>query len=122
MPKGYSLDFRKKVMECVENGMSANATSLNFNISANTVRNWCKRYQAKGHYKERRHAGRKPRLCREDLDAYMQKHPNSTTLSIASHFDMAGSSVYARLKKFGYRYKKKSPAMWKLIRKKEPPT
>lgn len=122
MPKGYSLDFRKKVMDCLASGVSANAASLTFNLSANTVRNWQKRYQKEGHYQERRHAGRKPRLSREDLDAYMKSHPDSTLASIASHFDMAIPSVFHRLKKFGYSYKKKSPAMWRQAQKNDLPT
>ncbi|SPR13398.1 helix-turn-helix domain-containing protein [Orientia tsutsugamushi] len=40
MPKSYSQDFRDKVMRCVNPGKSCNASSVKFDIAANTVRNW----------------------------------------------------------------------------------
>ncbi|SPR14189.1 helix-turn-helix domain-containing protein [Orientia tsutsugamushi] len=51
MPKSYSQDFREKVMKCVNRGKSCNATSVKFDIAANTVRNWYKRYKSECHYK-----------------------------------------------------------------------
>ncbi|WP_041621258.1 helix-turn-helix domain-containing protein [Orientia tsutsugamushi] len=50
MPKSYRQDFRDKVMKCVNRGKSCNATSVKFDIAANTVRNWYKRYKSEGHY------------------------------------------------------------------------
>ncbi|SPR13147.1 helix-turn-helix domain-containing protein [Orientia tsutsugamushi] len=53
MPKSYSKEFREKVMKCVNRGKSCNATSVKFDIAANTVINLYKRYKSEGHYRER---------------------------------------------------------------------
>ncbi|SPM46071.1 IS630 family transposase [Orientia tsutsugamushi] len=45
MPKSYSQDFREKVIKYVNQGKSCNAASVKFDIAANTVRNWYKRYK-----------------------------------------------------------------------------
>nr|WP_230597618.1 helix-turn-helix domain-containing protein [Orientia tsutsugamushi] len=39
-------------MKCVNQGKSCNAASVKFDIAANTVRNWYKRYKSEGHCKE----------------------------------------------------------------------
>ncbi|WP_371254313.1 helix-turn-helix domain-containing protein [Orientia tsutsugamushi] len=52
------IDFWEKVIKCVNQGKSCNATSVKFDIAANTVRNWYKRYKSEGHYKERDRLGK----------------------------------------------------------------
>ncbi|WP_232488857.1 helix-turn-helix domain-containing protein [Orientia tsutsugamushi] len=54
MSKSYSQDFLEKVIKCVNQGKSCNVASVKFDIAANTVRNWYKRYKSEGHYKEKR--------------------------------------------------------------------
>ncbi|MFK7968426.1 MAG: helix-turn-helix domain-containing protein [Rickettsiaceae bacterium] len=46
MPSSYSQDLREKVITHVNQGNSCNRASIKFEIAANTVRNWYKRYKS----------------------------------------------------------------------------
>ena len=76
MPKSYSEDFREKVMKHVQKGNSCNAASIKFDIAANTVRNWYKRYKSEGHYRERAHLGKKGKINKLEFEKYVSLHQN----------------------------------------------
>lgn len=51
MPKPYSYDLRKKVLEAIEqDGMKKSEVSQLFNISRNTIDLWLKRQAETGDY------------------------------------------------------------------------
>lgn len=51
MPKPYSYDLRKKVIQAIElDGMKKSAAAIAFNISRNTINLWLKRKQETGDY------------------------------------------------------------------------
>ena len=113
MPSSYSQDFRKKVINHVLKGNSCRNAALKFDIAANTVRNWYKRYNAEGHYEEKNRPGKQSRLNREEFELYVNSNPNLTLAQIGKRYNMTGRSAGYYLKKFGYTYKKKSHATWK---------
>ena len=84
MPRSYSQDFREKVMKYVKQGKSCNAASIKFDIAANTVRNWYKRYKSEGHYKERAHLGKKGKIDKIEFEKYVSLNPNVTLVQVGN--------------------------------------
>ena len=119
MPASYSKDFRDKVMVCVKNGHTIAYVASKFEIAYNTVKNWCLRQENEGHYLAKKVGGKKGRVTKEELFAYITKNPNCTLVEIGKNFKMTSVGAYYTLKKFGYTYKKKSAVMWKQTRRRE---
>lgn len=117
MPASYSQDFRKKVITYVNKGNSCNKASIKFDISANTVRNWVKRYKSEGHYLSRKVGGKKGRVAASDIAYYVEENPDFILSDMGKHFNMSAAGAHYWLKKLGYSYKKKISPMWKLAKK-----
>ena len=119
MPASYSQDFRQKVMSYVERGHSCNQASIKFEISANTVRNWYKRYQSEGHYLAKKVGGKKGRVTSQDVASYIESNPNFILSDMGKHFKMSAVGAHYWLKKLGYSYKKKTFHTGKQAKKNE---
>lgn len=117
MPKAYSEDLRKRVVEAADQGMSYRAVAKKFDIAANTVNNWHTRYQKEGHYKEKPRLGKKPRLTRAEFEDYVDNNPDQTLKEIGRHFGMTGRSARYYMDKFAYKYKKKSRGIMRQARR-----
>ena len=117
MPASYSEGFRKKVITYIERGNSCNSTSIKFEIAANTVRNWYKRYKSEGHYLARKVGGKKGRATEQDVASYVSLNPNFTLLEMGIRFNMSAAGAYYLLKKLGYSYKKKPLPMWEQVKR-----
>jgi transposase len=122
MPASYSQDFRKKVIEYVNKGNSCNRASIKFEISANTVRNWYKRYQSEGHYLAKKVGGKKGRVTPQDIASYIKTNPNFILTDMGEQFKMTAAGAHYWLNKLGYSYKKKPSPMWKQAKKNVTPT
>ena len=122
MPKPYSKDLRKKVMDYVLSGNSSYKASKKFEISFNTVRNWYKRYHLEGNYESRPVGGSKGRLNSNIVSQYVKDNPNFRLIDMGSHFNITAVGALYWLKKLGYKYKKKAPVTWKHVKRKEYPT
>lgn len=119
MPASYSKDLRQKVMSYVIKGHSCNSASIRFDIAANTVRNWYKRYQSEGHYLSRKVGGKKGRVTTEEVASYIATNSNFILSDMGRHFKMTAAGAHYWLKKLGYSYKKKPSPMWKQIKNEE---
>lgn len=106
MPRSYSQDLRKKVIECVNKGNSCHSTSIKFEISSGTVMNWYKRYKSEGNYLSRKVGGKKGRVSQEEVAAYVKNNPNFILLEMGKHFGMSAPGALYWLRKLGYSYKK----------------
>ncbi|SPR10363.1 IS630 transposase-related protein [Orientia tsutsugamushi] len=106
MPKSYSQDFHEKAMKCVNWEKSCNATSVKFDIAANTVRNWYKRYKSEGHYKERCRLGKKGKIDKIEFEKYVLLNPNVILAQAGKHFKISIRVASYYMKKFSYSYKK----------------
>ncbi|KJV55418.1 helix-turn-helix domain-containing protein [Orientia tsutsugamushi] len=113
MPKSYSQDFREEVIKCVNQGKSCNAASVKFDIAANTVRNWYKRYKSEGHYKERDRLGKKGKIYKIEFEKYISLNQNLTLAQAGKHFGISIRVASYYMKKFGYSYKKNRLPTWK---------
>ena len=117
MPAPYSKDFRKKVIDCVNQGHSCNSVSIKFEIAANTVRNWYKRYKSKGHYLPKKVGGKKGRLTSQEVESYVKSNPNFILSDMGKHFGMTSVGALYWLKKLGDSYKKKTSPTWRHVKK-----
>jgi len=119
MPASYSLDLRKKVIEYVNKGNSCHSASIKFEISANTVMNWYKRYKSEGHYLSRKVGGKKGRISAQDVETYVNNNPNFILSEMGAHFGMSAPGALYWLRKLGFSYKKKPSPMWKQTKRSE---
>lgn len=119
MPAPYSKDFRNKVMNYVNRGNSCNSASVKFEISANAVRNWYKRYKSEGNYLAKKVGGKKGRVTPHDIESYIETNPNFILSDMGKHFKMSAAGAHYWLKKLGYSYKKKILPTWKVTKKSE---
>ena len=117
MPSSYSQDFRKKVITYVNKGNSCNKAAIKFEIAANTVRNWCKRYKSEGHYLPKKVGGKKGRVTSEEIASYIKSNPNFILSEMGQRFKMSAAGAHYWLKKLGYSYKKKTSPTWNLTKK-----
>lgn len=119
MPSSYSQDFRKKVITYVNKGNSCNRASIKFEIAANTVRNWYKRYKLEGNYLPKKVGGKKGRVTNQDILLYVKSNPDFILSEMGKHFNMSAAGAYYWLKKLNYSYKKKTLPTWKQMKKNE---
>lgn len=107
MPRKYSLDLRKKVVECILNGDNFSQAAKKFNISYETTRLWYNKH-LKGSLKDPKPKIRKPKkLDPELLKNYVEENPSHSVQQIAEHFGVWYQAVYYRLNQMGYTYKKR---------------
>lgn len=57
MPKSYSNDIRKKVIECVKEGSSYKEVLQRFKVSLSAVGKWYQRYEEEGNCEQRVRGG-----------------------------------------------------------------
>ena len=119
LPKSYSQDFRKKVMEYVNKGNSCNRAAIKFEISSGAVMNWYKRYKTEGSYEARKVGGKKGRISEKDVENYVKNNPDFILSEMGKYFNMSAPGALYWLRKLGYSYKKKPSHMWKQMKKKE---
>lgn len=118
MPKSYSEDIRKKAIDYILLGYSIHASAKKFDISENSVRIWYKRYLCEGHYRPKLPPGKVSKVSNEALCAYVDANPDATLVQIGVYFGLTDATICYRLKKLGYRYKKKIRDTKKRVRKK----
>jgi transposase len=115
----YSIDLRKKIIDCIESGKSQKELAALFKINPSTISRWWIRYKTEGHYNPRVRIGKKPKINAAELKNYVESNPNFKTSEMGKHFGMSSVGALYWLRKLGYSYKKKPSPMWKLVRKKE---
>jgi transposase len=107
MGKAYSLDLRKKVLNFIKKGHSKKKASEIFGITARTIFNWSKR-QEEGKLQASKNTNRKPKkIDPKELQKFIEEHPEMTILQIANHFGVWYQTIYYRIQKLGFVYKKK---------------
>ena len=72
MPKTYSMDFRLKVLDAIDEGQKKSQVSRTFNISRNTIDLWVKQRETTGSVAPRTYAQRGPEPKINDLEAFRQ--------------------------------------------------
>ena len=104
--KSYGIDFRKRVIEYVAAGHSKKETCGLFGISTNTLYLWEKQLKEVGHLEKQKRKPSPRKLPLEELEAYVNQHPDAFLREIAEYFNCSIHSVWASLKKLNITLKK----------------
>ena len=97
----YSIDYRRRVVEFVEQGGRKSEAVRIFKVSRATIYNWLGR--ADLNPKARGPCDRK--LKKEELAIHVEKHPDALLRERAVHFGVATSTVCMAMKKLNIRKK-----------------
>ena len=117
----YALDLREKVINYLKKGHSQRSCAEVFSLHLSTVQRWWSRYTSEGHFNPRRRLGSKGKVDPQALIEYVRAHPEQTLKQIGSHFGVADVSIFHRLRKLGFSYKKKPSPMWRQMKKSADP-
>ncbi|PPE03667.1 IS630 transposase-related protein [Holospora curviuscula] len=117
--KQYSLDLKERVIEYIKLGHDQKTSAKMFMVSKSSVSRWWIRYEKEGVIKPSVRLGSKGKIDPDQLKIYVENNENKTLAEIARLFNVSICSVYRRLKKLGFSYKKKPLPMWRLVKKNE---
>lgn len=104
----YSEDYRKRVMEYLDEGHTWVQTRETFKISMTAISSWREKYRKTGEVKDaapRRKEYRK--LEPGKLKAYVQEHPDAYLKEIGEVFGCSDSAVSKAFKRLGITRKKR---------------
>ena len=101
------MQLRVRVLNCLrEQKKGMDEIAELFGVARRTIERW-KVLEKAGRLAPITHSNTGPKkLNAEKLEAYMRTHEDSMLSDVAKHFGVHLSSVYRKLHKLGYRYKK----------------
>jgi len=112
MPKPYSYDFRKKVIEAIElNGLKKSEASEYFNLSRNTINLWLRRREETGDIgiKKDKKPGPSGKITDwEKFENFVQIYGDKTQVEMAELWeeDLSERTICRAIKKIGFTRKK----------------
>lgn len=102
----YSLDLKERVIEYIKLGNDQKTSAKIFMVSKSSVNRWWIRYEKEGSIKAKPRLGSKGKIDPNQLKIYVENNEDKTLAEIAEIFKASICSVYRRLKKLGFSYKK----------------
>ena len=99
-----SIDLRERVVNFVLSGGSKAEAARRYNVSRKTVYNWL----ARETLSPKSHGLRRRKIDKTQLRTYVAAHPHVLLRELATHFDVASSSLSRCLAKMGIVKKTKS--------------
>lgn len=117
--KQYSIDLKERVIEYIKLGNDQKTSAKIFMVSKSSVSRWWIRYEKEGIIKPKARLGSKGKIDPNQLKTYVENNEDKTLAEIARVFKASICSIYRRLKKLGFSYKKKPSPMWKRTKKTE---
>ena len=103
----YSIDYRRRVIEFLEEGHSQEETSIIFKVGTTTIKNWLSLLSETGSL-EKRPLDRKPRkFDTEKLNAYNEANPDALLKDIAAEFNGSTTGAFYALEREKITLKKK---------------
>ena len=100
----YSLDFRKRVIEFINNGGEKKEAAQIFKVGRSTIYTWLQRSDLAPSV--RGSCDRK--LKKDDLAAHVKAHPDALLRERADHFGVGVGTIWAALQKLSIRKKNAS--------------
>jgi transposase len=119
MPKSYSNDLRKKVIECVQEGSTYKEVSQRFKVSLAAVGKWYQRYKKAGDWEQRSRGGTAKKINIEKLREYAESNPDMKLKEAGKELRVSVFTISYWLRQLGFSYKKKPLRMWKQAKKNE---
>lgn len=106
MGASYSKDFRKRVLDYVEERHTRQQAADLFKISLNSVYRWQRLRRAKQSLAAKVREPKARKLDYEKLKAYVKATPEATLKEYAQTFRVSHVSIFAAFKKLGITRKK----------------
>lgn len=109
MPKAYSIDLRRRVVEAYRSGQSARVVSELFQVTIPCIYAWDKLERASGGYAPRYKAGDRSVIDDDDaFRSFAKTHAHSTLKTMAAHWGRKVSlmTLSRKLRKLGITRKK----------------
>jgi len=114
MPKAYSDDLRKRVVEARLSGMSVQEVCILFSVDDNSVYNWVNRHRKTGSYSSLRRGGVKPCTIKDDekFRSFAEANAYCTLKQMAEVWEDEVSifALSRKLRKLGITRKKRPTA------------
>ena len=111
----YSLDFRQKVLNYIENGGRVVKAAKIFGVARATIYRWSNRQDLEATKVERR----KRKLDWKALEEDVKSNPDAKLIERAKRFGVHPTAIWYALNKMKITRKKKNSAIEKEIEKKE---
>ena len=109
MDMAYSTDYRKRVLEYIEEGHTQAEAQNVFKVGSTTIKEWKKLLSETGSL-EKRPLDREARVYKSDkLCAYIEEHPQAFLKEIAEHFGGSISGANSALAREKLTLKKQHP-------------
>jgi transposase len=113
----YSMDFRKRAVEYMEEGHTVAQLKEAFGIFASTLNSWRKLMKETGSLQPRSIPGRPPTIDLESLKRAVEEKPDAYLRELAEPYNCSTTAVFNALRKHKITYKKKLSPMPKNQRK-----
>ena len=94
----YSIDFRKRAIEFMDEGHTEEELYEAFKIRATNVRRWRKLLEENGSLNPQYRETRCRKIDPEELKQALERKPDATLPELAKQFDCAKQSIDYRLK------------------------
>lgn len=115
----YSKDYRKRVLEFLEEGHTQKEAQKVFKVGSTTIKEWKKLLSETGSV-EKRPVKREARVYKTDkLCAYIEEHPQALLKEIAEYFGGSTSGADSALKREKLTLKKQQPPTVNVMKKSE---
>jgi transposase len=102
----YSVDFREAALAYRQKGHTVKQTCETFNIPKRTYHNWTNLKQKTGSLNPKKVLTRKRKINPQQLQKYINDHPDAYLKEIAQHFNVKTSSMHIALVKLKITRKK----------------
>ena len=103
----YSRDLKLRAVAYVEEGHNMNQTAAVFKVHISTVIRWVEQYKKTGDVKNKIRKPVNKKINPQELETYVQEHPDAYLKEIAQHFGCCPAAVLRRLRKLGITRKKR---------------
>lgn len=103
----HSIEIRQKALDYLDRCNSVTEVAQAFGISRNTLYQWIQIQQTTGSLAHNSGGCRKMKIDKEQLKAYVEKHPDAYLHEIATQFNCTSSAIFSALKKMNITHKKR---------------
>ena len=117
MPKPYSVDLRRRVLEYIEETADKEKASQLFKVGIATIYRWIARKKQSGNVEPSPKKAYKKKIDDQQLITYVEKNPDHFLIEIAAHFNTTLQAIFYALKRLRITRKKKLRSIRKETRK-----
>jgi transposase len=119
MPKPYSIDLRKRVLQYLEENNDKMKASQLFQVGIATVYRWIKRKKQRGNVEPLKKKSSYKKIDDQKLIAYVEQNPDHFLSEIAKHFNLSLQAIFYALKRLKITRKKRLRFIRKGMQKQE---